>query len=37
MPALRHAELASLIFRPGYGQYGLPNVLLSALGIPLSA
>ena len=22
MPALRHAELASLIFRPGYGQYG---------------
>ena len=22
MPALRHAELASLIFVPGYGQYG---------------
>ena len=22
MPALRHTELASLIFRPGYGQYG---------------
>ena len=24
MPALRHAELASLIFRPGYGPYGTP-------------
>ena len=24
MPALRHAELASLIFVPGYGQYGGP-------------
>ena len=26
MPALRHAELASLIFRPGYGQYGVESV-----------
>ena len=25
MPALRHAELASLIFRPGYGPYGSTN------------
>src|SRR6056300_1489261 len=27
MPALRHAELASLIFGPGYGQYGVPPLL----------
>ena len=28
MPALRHAELASLIFVPGYGQYGYKSIAL---------